>query len=156
MSLSPNRTVKESFSMLSYEDIVRVAKAKRVELPIDNPSKEEVVDAIWEAKSVYVHNMNVYKMKRLIYDCRGRRTEKNIMQYLRIRNNLFDDIQSASIRLLKFKMDPYVFSCEDLWCLGICGDLLLFCSQPCTTNVSVHKKYNPVKFDLEKRALKYQ
>ena len=155
VSLSPHRTVKETFALLSYESILRIAKAKRVEVPTDNPTKEQLVDAVWKAKDLYVHNLNVYKAKRLIYEAGTRKKNNSIMQYLKLRKGLFDDLASASIRMLKFKVEPYVFACENLWCLGISGNYLLFCAQPCETKVSVRKKYVPVKFDLQKRTLLY-
>lgn len=151
-----NQTLKESFSMLSRDNIIRIAEAKRVELPSGNPTKEALVDAVWEAKELYPHKLKCFKAKRRVYQSGSRKKNNGIMQYLTLRKKLFDDLPNASIRMLKFKMQPYVFACENISCLGMTDQHLLFCSQPCETKVFVRKKYYPVRFDINKRTINTQ
>ena len=144
--------LKSLFLRLSHSTLLTIAFSKRIKvedhmLEGSKEAKTALLDAIWKAKDLYLHNLNCYRAKRLIQDSKPRTTLKGILSYLTLREKLFDDLGMATIRSLRFKLEPYDFCCEELFCLGVRDNKwLLFCAIPTCTETIVKKRGTIVTF----------
>ena len=53
------------------------------------------------------------------------RTTRGILDYCRLR----EDIDKATIREIRFRLEPYTFCLKEMWCLGLKQNCLAFCKK---------------------------
>lgn len=133
-----SKTLKERFALLPLETLVKVAECKGIDGALslsEREAKEELVERIWKDKESYDHRKRLYKMRRHLQDIKAMLTRKGIEKYLRLRK----DFAKATIRRLHFRLKPYTFFLEEVWCCGEVEGHLFFCIAPTISEVSFTK-----------------
>ena len=127
---SSSLSLKERFSKLTLKMLTEVAVAKNIDIPLlplnAHKAKEELIGAIFENKDSYEHRLRSYSTLRHIQVMKPMRTTRSIENYCKLR----EDIQSATIRSVHFRVKPYTYFVENVWFVGMKDKELTFCGIP--------------------------
>lgn len=140
---SSSLSLKERFAKLTLKSLIEIADAKRIDIPLSplNPkqAKKELINAIWKEKDSYEHRLRSYRTRRQIQDMKPMRTVRGIKNYCKLRK----DIESATIRSIRFRVKPHTYFIEDVFLMGIKDKELTFCGIPTLSSgrCSKYKQY---------------
>lgn len=127
---SSSLSLKQRFAKLSLKKMIEIAEAKKIDIPLSpfdpKTAKEELIEAIWEQKDSYEYRLRRYSARRQIQDMKPMRTVRGIENYCKLRK----DIESATIRSIRFRVKPHTYFVENVWFIGIKDKELTFCGIP--------------------------
>lgn len=133
------KPLKERFAKLSYKYLLEIATKKRVEIPLSlvdkKVAKEELLEAIWEAKESYDYRLKLYKSRRYLQEVKPMRTKRGILDYCSLR----EDIASAGIKELRVRLEPFTFFCKELVYSGHSEEFFFFHALPTISKASYTK-----------------
>ena len=113
---SSSLSLRQRFTKLTLKSLIEIADAKKIDISVSvsllNPkkAKEELIETIWEEKDSYEDRLRSYRARRQIQEMKPMRTVRGIENYCKLR----EDIESATIRSIRFRVKPHTYFVEDV------------------------------------------